>query len=202
MKAIILSTISGILVGIVVTYFTLDWKEERLTYTLTDPAKFGDITFQNIEIRNDGFDPATHVMIYLPQKVMGSKHIQIAGTFDLKGDGESTIGGFERIRRGERVLIPLISKTEPVSATDVTIKSDRSIATVSTPNARRLDVGSIMIGVVTATLALFGAFMAAVVPPAYKDYVRKVEEAKQRSIDEWNKLAEEQSNKTANRTES
>ncbi|MBU0689740.1 MAG: hypothetical protein KJ850_01085 [Gammaproteobacteria bacterium] len=172
----IFTVLSGIIVGIVGLYFSLDWKEEKLIYTLTEPATFGAITFQNIEIRNEGFDPATNVKLYMPKKTLDSKQIQFVAKFDLRGDGQTLVGGLERIRRGERALVSLTSQSGSVTSDDVSIKSDRSLATYALPNVWSFDTKSFWIG--TGIGLLFLVFLSmGIAVPAYKDYQRKARAA-------------------------
>ena len=178
----IFTILSGVIVGIVVAFFVQDWKEEKLIYTLTEPATFGAISFQNLEIRNEGFDPATNVRLYIPKKILDSKQIELVAKFDLNGDGQSIVGGLERIRRGESVLISLTSKSGSASSDDITIKSDRSIATFILHNAWTFDKESFAIGAATGILFFF--FMAmAIGIPAYKEYQRKARAALQSSVE-------------------
>jgi len=174
----IFTVLSGIIVGIVVSYFSFDWKEEKLIYTLTEPATFGLISFQNLEIRNEGFDPATNVKLLIPKKVLDSKHIELVAKFDLNGDGQSIVGGLERIRRGERVLVSLTSKSSAVSSDDITIKSDRSIANFALPNVWTFDTKSFWFGAGAGFMLLIFMTMGISIP-AYKEYQRRVREARQ-----------------------
>ena len=177
----ILTILSGVIVGIVVAYFAQDWKEEKLIFTLTEPAKFGDISFQNLEIRNEGFDPATNVKVYLPKDILESRQIALVAKFDLKGDTQSMVGGLERIRRGEHVLVSFTSKKGSVSSDDVTIKSDRSMATYSLPNVWTLDNKSFWMG--TGVGFGFLIFITlGVSVPAYKDYQKRAREVRQRTM--------------------
>lgn len=172
----ILTILSGVIVGIVVAYFAQDWKEEKLIFTLTEPAKFGDISFQNLEIRNEGFDPATNVKVYLPKDILESRQITLVAKFDLKGDAQSTVGGLERIRRGEHVLVSLTTKKGAVSSDDVTIKSDRSMATYSLPNVWTLDNKSFWMGAGVGFGFLIFITLGVSIP-AYKEYLRKARAA-------------------------
>ena len=174
----IFTVLSGIIVGIVVSYLSFDWKEEKLIYTLTEPATFGSISFQNLEIRNEGFDPATNVRLFIPKKVLDSKHIEFAAKFDLNGDGQSIVGGFERIRRGERVLVSLTSKSGAVSSDDITIKSDRVIANFAFSNAWSFDTKSFWFGAGAGFMLLIFMTMGISIP-AYKEYQRRALEARQ-----------------------
>jgi hypothetical protein len=174
------SILSGIIVAIVGLYFSSDWKEERLVYTLSEPATFGVISFQNLEIRNDGFDPATKVIISISKKAQDAKQIEFAAKFDLNGDKQSVGGGFERIRRGERILVSLTSKAGPISLDDLSIKSDRSIAAFSLPNAWSFDMKSFWIG--AGAFFMFVMLMGIAVP-AYKEYQRKARAALQSSVE-------------------
>lgn len=174
------TVLSGIIVGIVISYFSLDWKEEKLIYLLTEPATFGTTSFQNIEIRNEGFEPATNVKLYIPKKTLTSKQIELTAKFDLNGDGQSLVGGVERIRRGERILVSLTSKSGDLSSSDISIKSDRSIATFSLPNVWSFDKASFWIGAGTVFTFLLLVTLGVSVP-AYKDYVKKARAAQQKA---------------------
>lgn len=165
----IFTVLSGIIIGIAVFYFSQDWKEERLVFTLAEPAIFGDTSFQNLEILNDGFDPATNVKLYVSAK-LGPRNPQFVSKFDLTGDGQSFVGGFERIRRGERVIVSLTTKLQPLTRGDVTIKSDRSVASYATTGEWSFDRKSFWLG--------FGTFLGFIVLlgiaiPAYQDYKKR-----------------------------
>jgi len=61
-----LSTIiTGAIVGALVVYFTLDWQEEKLIYSITSPAKFGEINYQNITLTNTGWNPAINIKVFI-----------------------------------------------------------------------------------------------------------------------------------------
>ena len=172
----IFTILSSVIAGIVIAVFAQDWKEEKLIFTLTEPATFGAIAFQNLEIRNDGFDPATNVKLFLPKKILESKQIELVAKFDLKGDGQSIVGGLERIRRGERVLVSLTSKSGAVSPNDISIKSDRSIAAFSLPNVWTLDNKSFWMGAGVGFGFLIFITLGVSIP-AYKEYMRKARAA-------------------------
>ena len=168
-----LTVLSGIIIGIVVAYFSLDWKEEQLVCTLTEAAIFGDTSFQNLEIRNDGFDPATNVRLYISPKSEAGKP-QFVAKFDLVGDGQSIVGGFERIRRGERIIVSLTTKSKPLGQSDIIVKSDRSVASYKTAGQWSMDWKSFWIGLAgtLASLVLLGIAI-----PAYQDYKKREAEA-------------------------
>ncbi len=174
----IFTILSSIIVGVVIAYFSLDLKEEKLIYTLTEPATFGVSSFQNLEIRNEGFEPATNVKLFIPKTTFDSKQIELAAKFDLKGDGQSLVGGLERIRRGERVLVSLTSKTGVLTSSDIAIKSDRSIATFALPDVWSFDKISFWIGAGVGFLFLIFITMGVSIP-AYKEYQRKARLAMQ-----------------------
>lgn len=173
----IFTVLSGIIVGMVGLYFSLDWKEEKLIYTLTEPAVFGTMSFQNLEIRNEGFDPATNVKLYIPKKSLDSKQIELVAKFDLNGDGQSNVGGLERIRRGERVLVSLTAKSGSLSSSDISIKSDRSIATFALPNVWSFDAKSFWFGVGAGFMLLIFV-STGIALPAYKEYQKRAREAR------------------------
>jgi len=60
-KTIFLTILSFIL-GISGTLYTINWQDEKVVYELSDFAKFGDITYQNLRIKNEGWNPATNVI--------------------------------------------------------------------------------------------------------------------------------------------
>jgi hypothetical protein len=61
-----LSTIiTGVIVGALGVYFTLDWQEEKLEYSISAPAKFGEINYQNVTLKNTGWNPAINIKVHI-----------------------------------------------------------------------------------------------------------------------------------------
>lgn len=71
----ITTIISGVIVGALGVYFTLDWQEENLIYSVTAPAKFGEIIYQNIEIENTGWNPAVNIKVYVDHPNIGFSNV-------------------------------------------------------------------------------------------------------------------------------
>lgn len=178
----LLAIASGVIAGILGTLFTLNWQEERLYFDLGETAKFGNITYQNLRISNEGWNPATNVKVYLNGNGNGvpDESIKPNPRFDIKAD-KPLIGGYERIRRGEVVSVTFAFEGEPLPASIISIKSDRSIA------AQRVASTGVPL---TAKIAWFAAgsgfwvligVIAAIAIPATHQYKRRRAEATQKA---------------------
>ncbi|MFP3758627.1 hypothetical protein SB751_32610, partial [Cupriavidus sp. SIMBA_020] len=57
----IIGFISGVIVCALSVYFTLDWQEEKLEYSISSPALFGATNYQTLTIQNSGWNPAENL---------------------------------------------------------------------------------------------------------------------------------------------
>lgn len=131
MKAIgtlLYSLVSAVLAAIAIQYFVGDWKEEYLNYSLSESKQVVKGIWQrNIELRNNGVDPALNVKVYV-YPLQSDQAPRVESEFDVKGNGGPFVGGFERIRRKEVLLLSVRSNGAPITESQLAIKSDRSIA--------------------------------------------------------------------------
>jgi hypothetical protein len=173
----LLSTLITLAIGIFGTLYTVNWQEEKLVFELGEIANFGDLTYQNVRVRNEGWNPATNVVIQLHAKQISSENIKATPKFEL-GRNENRIGGYERIRRNEIVVLSFVFKGEPITPSMLNIKSDRSIATYKDPteNAPNTDWRSIAFSLGVMVFSIVG-LISAIAIPAYQGYRKKALEA-------------------------
>ncbi len=169
--------ISSLATGTFGTLYTTNWQEENLIFELGETAKFGDVTYQNIRIRNEGWNPATNVLIQLQAGHVSANEIKASPKFDL-APSDIRVGGYERIRRNEVATLSFAFKGDPIAASMLTIKSDRSIATYKDPtdDVSKTDWRSITFSLVVMIISIVG-LISAVAIPAYQEYRKKVLEA-------------------------
>jgi hypothetical protein len=174
-----LSTIiTGAIVGALVVYFTLDWQEEKLIYSITTPAKFGEINYQNVTLTNTGWNPAVNIKLFIEHPNINFSNAQAKTSLKDLSIEKNGIASIERVRRNESVVISLAYKGQPLFGTEITISSDRSIAElVESEGKEYLPVWA------TLLLAFFGitffiGLLSAITIPAYKDYVERAKKAK------------------------
>lgn len=124
---IIYSLLSAVLAAVVIQYFVGGWNEEYLSYTISEPVHVSKGNWQQtVELRNSGVDPALNVKV-LVRPLKGGELPSVQAEFDLADGAERYVGGFERIRRKEAVVLTATA-SNPISSEQLQIKSDRSIA--------------------------------------------------------------------------
>ena len=165
--------IAGVLVGALGVYFTLDWQEEKLIYSLTTPAKFGKISYQNITITNSGWNPAINIKLYIEHPNISFSTVQSKTTLKNLSADENGIASIERVRRDESIVISLAYEGQPLFGNEITISSDRSIA-----EQIEIEGKEYMPSWFSALIFLFGAFfmigiLSAIAIPAYNGYIKQ-----------------------------
>lgn len=172
----ITTIITGAIVGVLVVYFTLDWQEENLIYSLTAPAKFGEINYQNIHITNTGWNPAVNIKAYIDHPNIKFKNIQSKTSLKDLSAEKNGIASIERIRRDESVTISLAYKGQPLFGTEIKIASDRSISEqVEIDDKSYWPTWVTAIGSLLAFWLTIG-ILAGISIPAYKDYIKRAKE--------------------------
>lgn len=159
--------ISGIIVGVAGVYFTRDFQEEELQFTLSEPARFGDVVYQSLRISNIGWDPATNVSVGINGRSL--KESEVRSDAALRASPAlGGIGVIERIRRNETVEVSFSFQGPALSPEMVVVKSDRTIAT-PTERGWRLDWRSFFWGFGT----IFAWVVLAIAVPAVGDYKKR-----------------------------
>ncbi len=172
------TVISGVIVGALGVYFTLDWQEESLSYSVTSPAKFGDINYQNISIQNSGWNPATNVKLHIEHPSIKFANTQSKTALKDLSQEKNGIASVERIRRDETVTISLAYEGQPLFWSEVTIASDRSIAKqVEVDDDKEFPAWAKILLIVLGFWFTLGV-LASISIPAYKDYVKRAKEAR------------------------
>lgn len=170
------SLLSAVLAAVAIQYFVGNWNEEYLNYSLSEPVRGSNDTWhRNIELRNNGVDPAINVKVYI-RPLQGGKRPNVQGDFDISDGHENFIGGFERIRRKEAVLLSVTSQSKPLSELQVQIKSDRSIAEYKEKAPWSFWPWSWWPGV--GTFLIVYIFLAIAIP-ARRDYIERARFAKE-----------------------
>jgi hypothetical protein len=180
MFKILFTSFLSLALGIVGTLYTTNWQEEKLLFSFGEIAQFGDITYQNIRIRNDGWNPATNVIVQLNSSNISAENIKASPKFDLPPT-DSRVGGYERIRRNEVVTLSFAFKGNPITPAMLTVKSDRSIAEYQNPSEesqKKIDWSFVMFMMTVASF-IIGLFSAIAIP-AYQNYIKKAKEAQDR----------------------
>lgn len=171
--------ISGLIVGGLGVYFTLDWQEEKLIYSLTAPAKFGEINYQNINVANTGWNPAINVKLYINHPNIKFSNIQSKTTLKDLSSEKNGIASLERVRRDENVTISLAYEGQPLFGTEIKIASDRSIAAqVELDSDEGLPLWATIIFIVLGFWFSFG-ILASISIPAFREYRKKALEAQE-----------------------
>lgn len=165
--------IAGVIVGALGVYFTLDWQEEKLKFSVTDPAKFGDVTYQNITLVNSGWNPAVNIKIYIDHPDIKYSNVQSSTSLKDLSSEKNGIASIERIRRSEAITIAVVYEGQPLFGNEVKIASDRSIA-VQIEN----DSEGGLSAWTASFLALLGLWfgigiVASISIPAYRDYKKR-----------------------------
>lgn len=168
--------ITGVIVGAVGVYFTLDWQEEKLKFSITDPAKFGNINYQNITLTNSGWNPAININILIEHSNIKYTNTQSAALLKPLENEKNGIAHIDRIRRNESIIISLAYEGPSLLGSEIKIASDRSIAEQIESKDKESSINfSFLIFVFTVFCFVFGIF-AGVVTPAYRDYKKRAHE--------------------------
>lgn len=183
MTKYVVTSLATLAIGIFGTLYTVDWQEEKLIFELGEVAQFGDITYQNIRIRNDGWNPATNVNVQLSAKNIAKENINASPKFEL-GPNDNRIGGYERIRRHEVVTLSFAFKGDAITPSMLSIKSDRSIAAYKVSSTEGHGIDWIFVSFLLAVITFLVGLLSAVFVPAYQDYVKKAKEAQLKSMED------------------
>jgi hypothetical protein len=127
-----LNTIIGFILGVILcalgVYFTLDWQEEKLEFSISSPAKFGKTNYQNLTLQNIGWNPAENLNVIISHPTITFINIQSdAALKELKND-KNGIANLNRLRRDETVVISLVYEGIPLTSDNIKVTSNRSIA--------------------------------------------------------------------------
>ena len=157
MLKLFLSIASGVIIGVAGTLITLNWQEEKLRFELGSPAAFGEIVYQNLRLTNDGWNPATNVKLFLKHPAISARNVQSTPAFSLSTEEPHLLGGYDRLRRGEAVIVTFAFKGTPIEARVLSIKSDRSVAQPQTRDGVSLDTLSLLLGTLAGMLFALAA---------------------------------------------
>jgi len=171
MLKIITTIIAGVIIGGFGTYFTLDWQEEKLIYSLTTPAKFGKISYQNITIFNTGWNPAVNIKLYIEHPSINFSAVQSTIAMKNLSNEKNGIVSIERVRRDESIIISLAYEGQPLFGNEIVISSDRSIAEQIEVEGKEFSPPLlIVIFSILGALFVVGVFSAIAIP-AYRGYM-------------------------------
>jgi hypothetical protein len=169
------TVVSGAIVGAIGLYLTLNWQEEKLEYSLSAPAQFGDITYQSLRITNVGWNPATNVLLSVKSASISRSNVRASSQLETTNVEKDNLGKFERIRRDETITVSFSYSGAPISTSSIVVKSDRSVAIARDDSGWQFDWKSFLIGV-----GLFFAYaLLAVAIPTYRDYQKRALQHKQ-----------------------
>jgi hypothetical protein len=165
---LIASILSGIVIGVAGTLITINWQEEKLRFELGQPAAFGEIVYQSLRLSNDGWNPATHVKVFLNHPTVKTRDVRSSPSFNLPVDEPDALGGYDRIRRGETVTITFSHRGPPIQPAMLSIKSDRSVARPMARDGGGIDLFSFLLGA-------FVWMLLSVLIPAYRDLRKRAD---------------------------
>jgi hypothetical protein len=120
--------ISGLIVCALGVYFTLDWQEEKIRFSISSPAKFGEINYQNFILQNTGWNPAKNLKIKVKHPSLTFKNLQSESPIKELQGSKGELVYIDRLRRDETVVISLAYKGSPLTSKSIIVTSDRSIA--------------------------------------------------------------------------
>jgi hypothetical protein len=109
-------------------YFTLDWQEEKITFSISPPAKFGEINYQNFILHNSGWNPAENLKLKVKHPSLTFKNLQSDSPIKELPGVKGELVFIDRLRRDETVVISLAYKGAPLTNQSIIVTSDRSIA--------------------------------------------------------------------------
>ena len=124
----IIGFISGVIVCALSVYFTLDWQEEKLEFSISSPAVFGDTNYQNLTIQNSGWNPAENLDINFKHQTITFKNIKSATNLTELKNTKKGIATLSRLRRDETVIVSIVYEGSPLILDNIKITSNRSIA--------------------------------------------------------------------------
>lgn len=168
--------ITGAIVGAFGVYFTLDWQEEKLRFSITNPAKFGEINYQNITLSNSGWNPAINVKLYIDHPNIKFENLQSSSSLKDISAEKNGLASIERVRRDESIVFSLAYKGQPLFGTEVKIVSDRSIAEQKEQSSDGEINWLNIAGIVLLTWFAVGV-IGGISIPAYRDYTKRAKEA-------------------------
>ena len=177
----IATIITGAIVGALGIYFTMDWQEEDIIYSITSPAKFGSINYQNITITNTGWNPAVNVKIYIEHPNIKFSNVQSKATLKDLSAEKSGIASVERIRRDESVIISTAYEGQPLFGTEVVISSDRSIAELVESESKEYLPSWASLLLMFFGGSFFIGIISAIAIPAYRGYIEVAKKAAEKS---------------------
>jgi hypothetical protein len=178
----IITIITGAVVGALTVYFTLDWQEEKITFSITPPAKFGDINYQNITLVNDGWNPAENLKIYIEHAEITFANIQSSSSLSDLSPEINGIASLDRIRRDESLVISLAYKGQRLLGNEIKIASDRSIA-LQTQSDNSASTNWWKIAFLSSVGVWFIGIFSAIAIPAYQNYKKLAEESVRKNGD-------------------
>ncbi|MFP3350048.1 hypothetical protein R0K04_01380 [Pseudoalteromonas sp. SIMBA_153] len=124
----IIGFISGVIVCALSVYFTLDWQEEKLEYSISSPALFGATNYQTLTIQNSGWNPAENLDIYIKHQSITFKNIKSDTNLTELNSIKNGVFNLDRLRRDEAAIVSIVYEGKPLVLENIKIKSDRSIA--------------------------------------------------------------------------
>lgn len=169
--------IAGVIVGAFGVYLTLDWQEEKLKFSITSPAKFGDINYQNISITNTGWNPAVNLKLYISHPDIKFSNVQSSTSLKNISNEKNGIAGFERIRRDETINISLAYEGQPLFGTEVKVASDRSIAEQIESEGKDSNIDWAFFVFVFMAVSFFIGIISSIAIPAYQGYIKQANAA-------------------------
>jgi hypothetical protein len=78
--------------------------------------------------------------------------VQSTPAFNLSTEEPHLLGGYDRLRRSETVIVTFAFKGAPIEARMLSVKSDRSVAQPQTREGVSLDTLSLLLGALTGML--------------------------------------------------
>jgi hypothetical protein len=166
--------ISGAVVGAIGIYLTLVWQQEQVVYSVTPPAKFGEIIYQNLSISNEGWDPATNIDIYINNQNISFTELQSQSPLTQPAEPKNSTAQLDRVRRNETITISIAYKGTPLTQENVKITSDRSVASYKSvePNTKMPLWAVVTLWVTGLYMFLTLYAIVSIAIPAYKGYVK------------------------------
>jgi hypothetical protein len=125
---LIFTFILGVVTCALGVYFTLDFSEEKLEYSISSPAQFGDVNYQNITLYNIGWNPAEKLDVFITHPIITFKNIKSDINLKPLSGLKNGIATFDRLRRDEAVILSIVYDGIPLVSDKIKITSNRSIA--------------------------------------------------------------------------
>jgi hypothetical protein len=191
MKQLFLNIVIA-LVSIIGTLYVTVWEDENIVFKLSEPSIFGDITYQSLVIENIGWSPAEHIFVELNRNDIDSSNFS-SRSF-LPSNKPRYLAETDRIRRGESVSIAFSFQSSPIKASQISIKSDRSIAKYIPHTKAGESPSYILLGALITVLGfIFLVLIIAI--PQFKHFRKKAFEA-QKKAEVMNQITEYEMKKT------